>query len=72
MNAFNRMITHMRSLILFRFSISFLDNIVAKYIATVVGWYTMSRPFFNKENKSLMRKTKTELMQVSGMTNDIF
>jgi ATP-binding cassette, subfamily D (ALD), member 3 len=36
MNAFQRMVTHLRSLILFRFSISFLDNIVAKYIATVV------------------------------------
>lgn len=63
MNAFQRMVTHLRSLILFRFSISFLDNIVAKYIATVVGWYTMSRPFFNKDNQSLMRKNKTELMQ---------
>jgi ATP-binding cassette subfamily D (ALD) protein 3 len=35
MNSFQRMVTHLRSLILFRFSISFLDNIVAKYIATV-------------------------------------
>lgn len=63
MNAFQRMVNHLRSLILFRFSISFLDNIVAKYVATVVGWYTMSRPFFNKANMSMMRKSKTELMQ---------
>ncbi|KAF7638960.1 ABC transporter domain-containing protein [Meloidogyne graminicola] len=63
MNSFQKMVTHLRSLILFRFSISFLDNIVAKYIATVVGWYTMSRPFFNQNNSTLMQKNKTELMQ---------
>uniref|UniRef100_A0A914L7T3 ABC transporter domain-containing protein n=1 Tax=Meloidogyne incognita TaxID=6306 RepID=A0A914L7T3_MELIC len=63
MNSFQKMISHLRSLILFRFSISFLDNIVAKYVATVVGWYTMSRPFFNQNNSNLKQKNKTELMQ---------
>uniref|UniRef100_A0A915NYE4 Uncharacterized protein n=1 Tax=Meloidogyne floridensis TaxID=298350 RepID=A0A915NYE4_9BILA len=62
MNSFQKMISHLRSLILFRFSISFLDNIVAKYVATV-GWYTMSRPFFNQNNSTLKQKNKTELMQ---------
>uniref|UniRef100_A0A915E4F5 ABC transporter domain-containing protein n=1 Tax=Ditylenchus dipsaci TaxID=166011 RepID=A0A915E4F5_9BILA len=63
MNAFQRMVNHLRSLILFRFSLGFLDNIVAKYIATVVGWYTMSRPFFNKSDSTMMQKSKDQLMQ---------
>lgn len=64
MMSFKRMITHLRSLLLFRFSIGFVDNIVAKYVATVVGWYTMSRSFFDKNNSDMMKKTKNELMQV--------
>ncbi|KAL3101053.1 hypothetical protein niasHS_001513 [Heterodera schachtii] len=63
LNAFQRMISHLRSLILFRFSIAFMDNIVAKYVATVVGWSTLSRPYFNEQNEGMMRKDKTELMQ---------
>ncbi|KAH7701626.1 CRE-PMP-2 protein, partial [Aphelenchoides avenae] len=63
MNAFQRMVTHLRTVILFRFSLGFVDNIIAKYAATVVGWYTMSRPFFNRQNASLMSKSRNELMQ---------
>ncbi|KAI6227674.1 ATP-binding cassette sub-family D member 3 [Aphelenchoides fujianensis] len=63
MSAFERMVNHLRSLILFRFSIGFVDNIIAKYCATVVGWYTMSRPFFSRTNSSLRNKSKNEIMQ---------
>ncbi|KAI6178956.1 ATP-binding cassette sub-family D member 3 [Aphelenchoides besseyi] len=63
MNAFNRMVRHLRSLILFRFSLGFVDNIIAKYCATVVGWYTMSRPFFSRTNAALRNKSKNEIMQ---------
>ena len=81
MSAFQRMISHLRSVILFRFGIGFFDNIIgrvlicigfllysyniiAKYVATVVGWYTVSRPFFNKNNTTMMAKSKNELIQV--------
>lgn len=63
MNSFQRMVTHLRSLILFRFSLGFVDNIIAKYCATVVGWYTMSRPFFSRNNQALKNKSKNEIMQ---------
>uniref|UniRef100_A0A914Z2K5 ATP-binding cassette sub-family D member 3 n=1 Tax=Panagrolaimus superbus TaxID=310955 RepID=A0A914Z2K5_9BILA len=63
MTAFQRMISHLRSVILFRFGIGFCDNIIAKYAATVVGWYTVSRPFFNKSNTNMMAKSKNELIQ---------
>lgn len=82
MSSFQRMVSHLRSLILFRFSLGFVDNIVAKYVATsklilgcinfkwflVVGWYTMSRPFFSRTNQALKNKTKNEIMQVSFYT----
>jgi ATP-binding cassette subfamily D (ALD) protein 3 len=63
MAAFQRMIKHLRSLILFRFSLGFVDNIIAKYCATVVGWYTMSRPLFSRSNQTLKNKSKNEIMQ---------
>lgn len=71
MSAFQKMVQHLRHLILFRFSLGFVDNIVAKYCATVVGWYTMSRPFFNRKNNNLKFKSKNELMQVSEIPREI-
>uniref|UniRef100_A0A0N5BC22 ATP-binding cassette sub-family D member 3 n=1 Tax=Strongyloides papillosus TaxID=174720 RepID=A0A0N5BC22_STREA len=63
LNSFHKMVTHLRSLIIFKFSIGFLDNIIAKYSATTVGWYTVSVPFFDKDNETMMKKSKDELIQ---------
>ncbi|VDM28831.1 unnamed protein product [Toxocara canis] len=63
LSSFDRLISHLRLLIVLRFSLGFLDNIVAKYCATIVGWYTMSRPFFSKSNKIMMKKSENELIQ---------
>uniref|UniRef100_A0AC35U7T3 ATP-binding cassette sub-family D member 3 n=1 Tax=Rhabditophanes sp. KR3021 TaxID=114890 RepID=A0AC35U7T3_9BILA len=63
MNSFHKMVSHLRSLIIFKFSIGFLDNIIAKYAATTVGWFTVSRPFFDGENSEMMAKDKNELIQ---------
>lgn len=71
MDCFRRMIAHLRSLILFRFSIGFVENIVAKYCATVVGWYTMSRPFFSTTNTEMMNKSKTKLMEVNFLMETV-
>ncbi|VDM49128.1 unnamed protein product [Toxocara canis] len=65
LSSFDRLISHLRLLIVLRFSLGFLDNIVAKYCATIVGWYTMSRPFFSKSNKIMMKKSENELIQVN-------
>uniref|UniRef100_A0A914DZW5 ABC transporter domain-containing protein n=1 Tax=Acrobeloides nanus TaxID=290746 RepID=A0A914DZW5_9BILA len=62
-NSFQRMISHLRGLTLFRFSIGFLDNIIAKYCATMVGWYTISMPYFDFKNEKMMQKSKNELIQ---------
>jgi len=47
MTAFNRMVSHLRRFLEFRFTMGFVDNIIAKYLATVVGFFVVSRPFFS-------------------------
>uniref|UniRef100_A0A1I7XPS6 ABC transmembrane type-1 domain-containing protein n=1 Tax=Heterorhabditis bacteriophora TaxID=37862 RepID=A0A1I7XPS6_HETBA len=64
MSSFKNLVCHLRKVILFRFSIGFVDNIIAKYIATVVGWYAVSRPFFDRNNDSMNNMSKNELIQV--------
>ncbi|VDM85487.1 unnamed protein product, partial [Strongylus vulgaris] len=46
-----------------RFSIGCVDNIVAKYFATVVGWYAVSRPFNDRNNAVMNKKSRTELIE---------
>ena len=43
------------------------STLQAKYVATIVGWLTVSRPFFDTTNVSMNNKDKNELIQV--MTN---
>eukprot|EP00127_Corallochytrium_limacisporum_P006817 Clim_evm32s236 gene=Clim_evmTU32s236 len=45
--AYNRLQNHLRDSMRFRFSIGVIDNVVAKYFATVVGFFAVSRPFLN-------------------------
>ncbi|CAD6190194.1 unnamed protein product [Caenorhabditis auriculariae] len=63
MTTFNRLVQHLRKIILFRFSIGFVDNIVAKYLATVVGWYSIGTSFFDRNHTPFKGKTRNELMQ---------
>lgn len=47
LTSFQRLIDHLRKFLRFRVFMGVVDNIVAKYIATVVGFYAVSRPFMN-------------------------
>jgi ATP-binding cassette subfamily D (ALD) protein 3 len=40
----------------------FIDNLVAKYFATVVGFYAVSRPFLNFDNPRYSNSTHGEMM----------
>lgn len=51
--AFNKLTDHLRRFLEFRVLIGVADNIVAKYIATVVGFYAVSIPFLNKDHPLL-------------------
>ncbi|KAL6735455.1 hypothetical protein Aduo_005896 [Ancylostoma duodenale] len=63
LGSFANLVSHLRKVILFRFSIGFVDNIIAKYVATVVGWYAVSRPFHDRKNGFINSMSKNELIQ---------
>ncbi|CAG9803715.1 unnamed protein product [Chironomus riparius] len=51
--SFNKLTAHLRKFLEFRVAMGVLDNLVAKYIATGIGFYAVSIPFFDKSNKLL-------------------
>lgn len=44
-NSFRRLVQHLRDFLEYRFTLGIVDDIVAKYLATVVGYLLISRPF---------------------------
>ncbi|KAK8738114.1 hypothetical protein OTU49_004047 [Cherax quadricarinatus] len=44
-SSFNRLVNHLRSFIFFRFNMGFIDNIIAKYLATCVGFTVVAYPY---------------------------
>ncbi|RLN95874.1 hypothetical protein BBJ28_00006411, partial [Nothophytophthora sp. Chile5] len=61
--SFNRLIDLVRKSQQFRFSVSVIDNIVAKYLATCVGYAVLSRPFLDMSNPRLEHSTYAERME---------
>mmetsp|Transcript_109 Transcript_109/g.318 ORF Transcript_109/g.318 Transcript_109/m.318 type:complete len:648 (+) Transcript_109:36-1979(+) len=61
-DTFRRLIRMVRRAQQFRFSIGVVDSIVAKYVATVVGYVLVSRPFLDSSNTSLRGLSRSELM----------
>eukprot|EP01095_Lingulamoeba_sp_RSL-Kostka_P001850 TRINITY_DN1264_c2_g5_i1.p1 TRINITY_DN1264_c2_g5~~TRINITY_DN1264_c2_g5_i1.p1 ORF type:complete len:676 (-),score=243.24 TRINITY_DN1264_c2_g5_i1:186-2213(-) len=59
---FNRLMSHLRKSTQFRFSMGIVDSIVAKYLATVVGFYVVSRPFLNGNTRHAAM-SHSELME---------
>ena len=45
------MVNHLRDVITFKFSMGMVDNIVAKYLATIVGFLVVSKPFLATSGK---------------------
>uniref|UniRef100_A0A8C7LG82 ATP-binding cassette, sub-family D (ALD), member 3b n=1 Tax=Oncorhynchus kisutch TaxID=8019 RepID=A0A8C7LG82_ONCKI len=56
-------VDHLHNFIVFRFSTGFVDSIIAKYIATVVGYLVVSRPFLNHTHPRHLRSTHAELLE---------
>jgi len=48
---FRRLVDHLRDVITFKFSMGMVDNIVAKYLATIVGFLVVSKPFLSASGK---------------------
>ncbi|XP_068160495.1 ATP-binding cassette sub-family D member 3a [Antennarius striatus] len=60
---FKKLVDHLHNFIFFRFSMGFVDSIVAKYIATVVGYLVVSRPFLNPLHPRHLHSSHSELLE---------
>ncbi|XP_036410164.1 ATP-binding cassette sub-family D member 3-like [Megalops cyprinoides] len=60
---FQKLVDHLHKFIFFRFSMGFVDSVIAKYIATVVGYLVVSRPFLDLSNPRHLNSTHTELLE---------
>ncbi|XP_038132360.1 ATP-binding cassette sub-family D member 3a isoform X2 [Cyprinodon tularosa] len=60
---FKKLVDHLHNFIFFRFSMGFVDGIVAKYIATVVGYLVVSRPFLNLSDPRHLHSTHSDLLE---------
>lgn len=58
--SFKRLTDHLRKFLEFRTVVGVVDNIVAKYFATVVGFITFSIPFMNAEHIYLSNISQDE------------
>lgn len=65
-HAFQRLVYHLRTSQQFGFSMGYIDNIIARYWATVVGYLLISRPFIGAKNDSLTHSERLESYYKSG------
>uniref|UniRef100_A0A8C6AEU0 ATP binding cassette subfamily D member 3 n=1 Tax=Marmota marmota marmota TaxID=9994 RepID=A0A8C6AEU0_MARMA len=62
-SVFRKLVEHLHNFILFRFSMGFIDSIIAKYFATVVGYLAVSRPFLDLSHPRHLKSTHSELLE---------
>ncbi|XP_030623331.1 ATP-binding cassette sub-family D member 3a isoform X2 [Chanos chanos] len=62
-STFKKLVDHLHNFIFFRFSMGFVDSIIAKYLATVVGYLVVSRPFLNLSHPRHLHSTHAELLE---------
>ncbi|XP_037612409.1 ATP-binding cassette sub-family D member 3a isoform X2 [Sebastes umbrosus] len=60
---FKKLVDHLHHFIFFRFSMGFVDSIIAKYVATVVGYLVVSRPFLTPGHPRHLHSTHSELLE---------
>ncbi|XP_071395409.1 ATP-binding cassette sub-family D member 3a isoform X2 [Centroberyx affinis] len=62
-STFKKLVDHLHNFIFFRFSMGFVDSIIAKYLATVVGYLVVSRPFLTQSHPRHLHSTHSELLE---------
>ncbi|OWK04769.1 ABCD3 [Cervus elaphus hippelaphus] len=62
-SVFQKLVEHLHNFILFRFSMGFIDSIIAKYLATVVGYLVVSRPFLDLSHPRHLKSSHSELLE---------
>ncbi|XP_070783991.1 ATP-binding cassette sub-family D member 3a [Enoplosus armatus] len=60
---FKKLVDHLHNFIFFRFSMGFVDSIIAKYVATVVGYLVVSRPFLKLSHPRHLHSSHSELLE---------
>ncbi|XP_076631686.1 ATP binding cassette subfamily D member Pmp70 [Colletes latitarsis] len=53
LSSFHKLVTHLRKCLEFKTLIGVIDNFIGKYMATIVGFYAVSIPFFQKDHHIL-------------------
>ncbi|KAG8193830.1 hypothetical protein JTE90_029564 [Oedothorax gibbosus] len=66
LQAFQRLVRHIRMSNHFNFAMGFTDNIIARYWATVVGYLLISRPFIGNRKNALSHSERLENYYKSG------
>lgn len=61
MQVFHRLVDHLRDVITFKFSMGMVDNMVAKYLATTVGFLVVSRPFLASSGRYFEKNHRERL-----------
>ncbi|XP_003742604.1 ATP-binding cassette sub-family D member 3 [Galendromus occidentalis] len=65
-STFHRLTNHLRTFLEYRFTLGMVDDIVAKYLATVVGYLLISRPFLGNKHIKLNHNMRLEEYYKSG------
>lgn len=65
-SSFQRLVDHLRDFLEYRFTLGIVDDIVAKYLATVVGYLLISRPFLGTKHLTLDQNMRLEEYYKSG------
>ncbi|XP_061569496.1 ATP-binding cassette sub-family D member 3a [Cololabis saira] len=60
---FKKLVDHLHNFIFFRFSMGFIDSMIAKYLATVVGYLVVSRPFLDLNHPRHLTSSHSELLE---------
>ncbi|KAI1307633.1 ATP-binding cassette sub-family D member 3 [Halotydeus destructor] len=66
MNALDKLRNHLFDASLFKFNIDFLDNMIAKYFATVVGYLSLAIPFLGTRYATDSQSMRLETYYKSG------
>lgn len=66
MSALDSLQSALDDLILFKFKIGFMDNIVGRYSSTVVGYLALAMPFFSSRYSDASSEERLNLYYVSG------
>ncbi|GIY94203.1 ATP-binding cassette sub-family D member 3 [Caerostris extrusa] len=66
LQAFQRLVHHLKMSLHFNFTMGFIDNIIARYWATVVGYILISRPFLGTRKNNLSSSERLESYYKNG------